>query len=30
MVFDWVGDLSSIWLDSAVNGEGVSWIVLNV
>ena len=30
IVFDWVGDLSSIWLDFAVNGEGVSWIVLNV
>jgi hypothetical protein len=24
-----VGNLSSIWVDSAVNGEGVAWIALN-
>jgi hypothetical protein len=30
VVFEFVGDLKSIWLDSAVNGEGVSWIQLNV
>ena len=29
-VLDFVGCLANIWLDSAVNGEGVSWIVLNV
>ena len=28
--FQWVGDLATLWLDSAVNGEGVSWIILNV
>ncbi len=34
--FEWVGELGSICLDSAVNaeeyfrGEGVSWIALNV
>jgi len=30
VVFEWVGDLASIYLDSAVNGEGVTWIILNV
>jgi hypothetical protein len=30
VVFEWVGELGSIYLDSAVNGEGVSWIALNV
>jgi hypothetical protein len=30
IVFDYAGNLSSLWLDSAVNGEGVSWIMLNV
>jgi hypothetical protein len=29
IVFEWVGDLYNVWLDSAVNGEGVSWIQLN-
>ena len=29
-VFEFVGDLYDIWLDSAVNGEGVSWLKLNV
>jgi hypothetical protein len=29
-VFDFVGNLGSLWLDSAVNGEGVSWVLLNV
>jgi hypothetical protein len=28
--FEWVGSLDSVWLDSAVNGEGVSWIRLFV
>jgi hypothetical protein len=30
VVFDFVGSLANLWLDSAVNGEGVSWIILNV
>ena len=30
IVFEFVGDLYDIWLDSAVNGEGVSWLKLNV
>jgi hypothetical protein len=30
VVFDYVGNLASLWLDSAVNGEGVSWIMLSV
>jgi hypothetical protein len=30
VVFDFVGDLASLMLDSVANGEGVSWIVLNV
>ena len=30
IIFEFVGYLSSLWLDSAVNGEGVSWIILNV
>ena len=29
VVFEYVGNLASLWLDSAVNGEGVSWILLN-
>jgi hypothetical protein len=29
-VFDFVGNLASVWLDSAVNGEGVAWLMLNV
>jgi proline racemase len=29
-VFIFVGNLGSIWVDSAVNGEGVAWIVLDV
>lgn len=28
--FRWVGSLATLWLDSAVNGEGVSWIMLQV
>jgi hypothetical protein len=28
VVLEWVGNLSTILVDSAVNGEGVSWIVL--
>jgi len=30
VIFDFIGNLYDIWLDSAVNGEGVSWIMLNV
>jgi hypothetical protein len=29
VIFDQVGNLESIWLDSSVNGEGVSWLALN-
>ena len=28
--FNYVGDLQSIWIDSSVNGEGVTWIMCNV
>jgi len=28
--FQWVGSLATLWLDSAVDGEGVSWISLQV
>jgi len=27
-VFSYVGNLASIWVDSAVNGEGVAWLML--
>jgi hypothetical protein len=30
VVLEFVGDLCSLWIDSAVSGEGVSWLVLNV
>jgi hypothetical protein len=30
VVFDYVGNLASLWLDSANDGEGVSWIMLSV
>jgi hypothetical protein len=29
VVFVFVGNLASLMLDSAVNGEGVSWLILN-
>jgi hypothetical protein len=29
IVFSYVGNLASIWVDSAVNGEGVAWLVLD-
>jgi hypothetical protein len=29
VVFEWVGNLGSLILDSAVNAEGVAWIRLN-
>jgi len=28
VIFDFVGNLASIWLDAAADGEGVSWLVL--
>lgn len=30
IVFDWVGNLSSIMVDSDANGEGVAWLRLNL
>ncbi len=30
VVLDFVGNLSSIWVDAAVGGEGVAWLVLDV
>jgi len=30
VVFEFVGDLANLMIDSSVNGEGVSWIILNV
>jgi hypothetical protein len=30
IVFAMVTDLCELWVDSAVNGEGVAWIVLEV
>ena len=30
IIFNYVGSLATLWLDSAVNGEGVSWIILDV
>lgn len=30
VVFQWVGSLEHLWLDAAVNGEGVCWLRLNV
>ncbi len=30
VVLEFIGHLGGLWLDSAVNGEGVSWLVLNV
>jgi len=29
VVFEYVGNLASIWLDAGVNGEGVTWLMLN-
>jgi hypothetical protein len=29
IVFSYVGNLASIWVDSAVNGEGVAWLMLD-
>ena len=30
VIFDFVSDLANLMLDSAVNGEGLSWLVLVV
>jgi hypothetical protein len=30
VIFDFVGNLANIMVDSAVNGEGVAWLALNV
>ena len=30
VVFEFIGNLANLILDSAVNGEGVSWIILHV
>ena len=30
VVFDFVGNLSSLWIDSTTNGEGIAWLSLNV
>ena len=29
-IFSNVGNLAEIWVDSAVNGEGVAWLLLSV
>jgi hypothetical protein len=29
IVFAHIGCLASIWIDSAVNGEGVAWLMLD-
>ena len=29
VILEYVGNLGSIWVDAAVNGEGVTWIALN-
>jgi hypothetical protein len=29
VLFDWVGNLASIFLDASVNGEGVAWLLLD-
>jgi hypothetical protein len=30
VIFDFAGNLANIMVDSAVNGEGVAWLALNV
>lgn len=29
IIFEYVANMTNLWLDSAVNGEGVSWIILD-
>lgn len=28
VIFNYIGDLNNIYIDSSVNGEGVSWLLL--
>lgn len=28
IIFNYVGDLNNIWIDSDTDGEGVSWLLL--
>ena len=30
IIFDYVGNLGSIWIDTDTNDEGVAWLVLNL
>ncbi len=30
IIFSYVGHLASVWLDAAVSGEGVAWMMLDV
>ena len=30
VIFNHVGDLREIWVDSAANGEGVAWLLLDI
>ncbi len=30
MIYDFVGNLNSIWVDASVSGEKVAWALLNV
>jgi len=30
IVFEFIGNLANLYVDSAVSGEGVAWLVLNV
>lgn len=30
IIFNHVGDLREIWIDSAVNSEGVAWLLLDI
>ena len=29
VIFEFVGQLGALWVDSAVNGEGVAWLALS-
>jgi hypothetical protein len=29
VVLEWVSSLAALWLDAAVSGEGVSWLILS-
>jgi hypothetical protein len=30
VIFNHIGDLREIWIDSAVNSEGVAWLLLDI